>query len=73
MAEVYASTLGSLRIEEISTFLSLEEIVRVNSKVLRDLESMKSLHDCDLVVSASLLDHLRVKYSILTEFNLQVL
>ncbi|CAL9759747.1 unnamed protein product [Musa acuminata subsp. burmannicoides] len=44
----------------------------VNPMILRDFTSIKSLHDCDSIVSTLLLDHLRTKYFISIMFDLDV-
>lgn len=52
--------------------LLLRELILVNSKILWDLESMKSIYDQDSITSTQLLDRLWTRYSILIEFELQV-
>lgn len=73
MVKIHALSLDNPRAEEVPTSLSSREAVPMNPKILQDLESMKSLYDCNSVVSASLINHLRIKYFFPTKFHLQVL
>lgn len=70
MVKVHILSLNNPRVEEVSNFHSLGEVVLVNLKVLRDLKFMKSSHNYDSVVNAPFQNHLLVKYFISIEFDL---
>lgn len=70
--EVRAPTSGSPRVEAVESSSS-EGVSSVDLRAFKDLEFIRSFHDCDSMMSAPFLDRLRTKYFILSKYVLQVL